>query len=785
MEKASRENTFTFFQLLITFFLAMTWTRSAAQVTGHVAVAKGEAAAAATVRIVNKENKAVTHTVCNSKGYFSIDTKNIKEDTLTLLVTYAGYEPFAIKMGNMPAKADLGTIMMKSVTLQEVVVTPESRIVHPDRNIIFPDKSMVKASNNGYALLSHLFLPGISVDPHNKSVGAIGGGKVDIYINDRRATKADIVALRPDEVIYIEHIDAPGVRYGSDGIDAAINFVVRRRYAGVIAGIDTKNAVTTGSGNNFVFSKINNKLSEFSIYYSNDYADIGKRRMSQSDVLCMTDGSTVNIEREGINTPLSYIEHDLQLAYNLSKPRKYVFRVDVMSTFYNSQKRQQEQKVTETGKSPYFIYTHPTEEYFSPRMDIYWKLYLPKKQILTFSMLGTYRDTDYGYSYLSSADKLHADTISSYGYTTLGDKYSLISEARYSKTFGKHALLIGGKNSTGHTRNRYAGEASAETVMDNSNTYLYAQMSGTLKKLKYVAGIGTSYDHYKQDDCATDFWTFRPTLSLTYSPLNFVSLRYVFRIKPVTPSLSMLSDVRQQTDDYRIVSGNPLLEPYHKQEHGVSLNYQSKRLIVVEECSFNYSDKPIMDEITRAATPSGSTIWETGFANQKSLTSLKNKLGAAYYIIPDKLVLQGAFIFTHYDSKGHSYRHQLDDFAGQMQADFMLKSWNIRMQWTSRTSSLMGETVATEASNTLISVQKTWRQLTVGLSFTDFLRNDRIKDMESVRHETMKKSYVINVPSMRNMVSVSLSWNFSKGRKYNALKKNINNNDDDSGILKI
>ena len=120
-----------------------------------------------------------------------------------------------------------------------------------------------------------------------------------------------------------------------------------------------------------------------------------------------------------------------------------------------------------------------------------------------------------------------------------------------------------------------------------------------------------------------------------------------------------------------------------------------------------------------------------------------------------------------------------------MQADFMLKSWNIRMQWTSRTSSLMGETVATEASNTLISVQKTWRQLTVGLSFTDFLRNDRIKDMESVRHETMKKSYVINVPSMRNMVSVSLSWNFSKGRKYNALKKNINNNDDDSGILKI
>ena len=310
-------------------------------------------------------------------------------------------------------------------------------------------------------------------------------------------------------------------------------------------------------------------------------------------------------------------------------------------------------------------------------------------------------------------------------------------------------------------------------------------MSGTLKKLKYVAGIGTSYDHYKQDDCATDFWTFRPTLSLTYSPLNFVSLRYVFRIKPVTPSLSMLSDVRQQTDDYRIVSGNPLLEPYHKQEHGVSLNYQSKRLIVVEECSFNYSDKPIMDEITRAATPSGSTIWETGFANQKSLTSLKNKLGAAYYIIPDKLVLQGAFIFTHYDSKGHSYRHQLDDFAGQMQADFMLKSWNIRMQWTSRTSSLMGETVATEASNTLISVQKTWRQLTVGLSFTDFLRNDRIKDMESVRHETMKKSYVINVPSMRNMVSVSLSWNFSKGRKYNALKKNINNNDDDSGILKM
>ncbi|MGM9713876.1 MAG: carboxypeptidase-like regulatory domain-containing protein [Prevotella sp.] len=178
MEKSNRKNTLTFFQLLVTSLLAMIWTSSAAQVTGHVTVGKGEPAAAATVRIINQENTAVTQTVCNSKGYFSIDTKNIKEDTLTLLVTYTGCEPFAIKMGNMPAKADLGTIMMKSVTLQEVVVTPESRIVHPDRNVIFPDKNMVRASNNGYALLSHLFLPGISVDPHNKSVGAIGGARL-------------------------------------------------------------------------------------------------------------------------------------------------------------------------------------------------------------------------------------------------------------------------------------------------------------------------------------------------------------------------------------------------------------------------------------------------------------------------------------------------------------------------------------------------------------------------------------------------------------------------------
>lgn len=94
---------------------------------------------------------------------------------------------------------------------------------------------MVKASSNGFELLNLMTLNGIKVDPVTQTVSSMEGGSVQVRINDIVASTQDIMAVRPDEVVRVEYIDNPGIRYSDSGLKAVINYVVKRRSAGYVA----------------------------------------------------------------------------------------------------------------------------------------------------------------------------------------------------------------------------------------------------------------------------------------------------------------------------------------------------------------------------------------------------------------------------------------------------------------------------------------------------------------------------------------------------------------------
>ena len=88
---------------------------------------------------------------------------------------------------------------------------------------------------------------------------------------------------------------------------------------------------------------------------------------------------------------------------------------------------------------------------YTPSLDIYWSLNLPKKQNITANVVGTYIGTDYKYmsrNYLfnqSPEQSMQADPVNDYSYSTTGRKYSLISEAIYTKEF-KNKVFSAGAN---------------------------------------------------------------------------------------------------------------------------------------------------------------------------------------------------------------------------------------------------------------------------------------------------------------------------------------------------
>lgn len=769
--------------LIVTFFITGVISVKA-QVKGIILDNQNQPLEYANVVLLTTDSLFVDGAISNANGFFSVSPKGSNAKNYFLSISFSGYEQQTILLNNLPGSIDLGNIVMQSATLNEVIVTTSRSISKTDRQLIFPTKQIVKSSTSGYDMLNKLMLPGLKVDIVNKSIAKMGGGNVQIYINDKKATQADVITMRPDEVIRVEYIDAPGVQYANDNVEAVVHFIVRRRISGVVAGINTTNAITTGNGNNVVFLKYNHNQSELGINYSNNYGVVDKRYINQTDVYTLADNTEHIVDRKGLNTHLKYVQHRMQLTYNLSVPKKYVFEANFRGVFYDSPNRGHQQRISETGKPIYFSITEPTEKYHSPVIDLFYRVNLPNKQVFTANLVGTMIDTKYGYSYKTFSDESFSTPINEYGYQTIGEKYSLIGEIRYNKQFDAFSFITGIDHLEGYTRNQYTGIDNILNKMNNATTYLYSQLQGALGKVNYIAGAGISYQTYKQGEGNYKYWLFRPSLTLSYMPFKGANIRNRFYIKPRIPSLSSLSDVRQQANDIEFRLGNPNLKPYWDATNMLIFSYQYKRLYIENTFGYTYSHKPIMEEIVRKTDNAGKTFFEFGFDNQKSSNQLWNYLAGQYYVIPDKLAIQGGISFQTYKSNGNNYAQTHNHIWGILQADLMLDKWNIGANWNSREKSLSGETISFGQKYSNLYVNYQLKNITLGANWSYILMKNGHTSGEKTISRFVNKKLNVFVPDWANMISVSFSWNLNKGRKYQSQRKTINNSDTDSGIFK-
>ena len=104
-----------------------------------------------------------------------------------------------------------------------MTVTAANIINQADRKIVFPSQKQLEASTNGINLLQALMLPRIQVNPLTKSVGLAGGGTVQLCMNGVKVSTEDINALQPEDILRIEYLEDPGLRYGS--AEAVLNYI--------------------------------------------------------------------------------------------------------------------------------------------------------------------------------------------------------------------------------------------------------------------------------------------------------------------------------------------------------------------------------------------------------------------------------------------------------------------------------------------------------------------------------------------------------------------------------
>lgn len=696
---------------------------------------------------------------------------------------------FAAALIGAAAHAQTDSIEVDTTyTLGEVTVNGMRVINKVDRQVLLPTSTMKKHSSNGYDLLNKMTLNGIITNPERQEIRSLRGGGVQVRINDIKANQQDITALRPDEVVRVEYIDNPGVRYSDGSIDAVINFVVKRRYAGYVGGLGTMQAFTTGFNNSNAYFKYNYKKSEFCIYYNFSYRGYDERKVDSENTYFFPDGTQRQRQYLGYNTDFMYTTNTVQLGYNLAEPDKYTLNVSLYYNQNNTPKYGYNQLAKETSMPDLYIYNKKSKKMYIPSLDIYWSLNLPKKQNITANVVGTYIGTDYNnlsrnYLFSQSPEQsMQADPVNDYSYSTTGRKYSLISEAIYTKNFNREVFSAGGEYTVSHTDNAYKGAVNTDAVLNSNNLYLFAQLQGKLGVFNYQVGLGANYLAIHHGDIGFNKWTLRPQLSLSTKITDNLFVRYSGRMSQLSPSLSQLSDVRNQSDELNASDGNTGLKPYTGYSNSLTVSWTRPLFNFQLYGSWYYAPDIIMTSYIPELQDDGTYLLISKPENQKSFS---RKSLAAYFTlhaIRDILDISLYGDYSNYSSRGLVYSHNYDAWRWGGSANLMLGRWNVSASFYTAPKSYFAESMGKGENQSNLSVSYKYKDLKVGLGVLllgypqgyDYVGKTDSKYLQSTSHTYIKDN--------GNMVYFTLSYNFSHGRKYQTERKKLHNSDNDNGI---
>lgn len=674
------------------------------------------------------------------------------------------------------------TIMSKQ--LNEVVVKASRRLERGDTLSILPSANQRKFSMSGFELFRNMMLPGLRVNTITGELSMSNGESVVVQIDGRQVDRQNILALRPKEVAKVEFIQNPGSEYGYDSsIGAVINVIMKQRTDGYAAAVLLNNAVTTANGQNFTFGKYTKNNSEYTLSLNSDYTSLSRRRVDNLNTYTFEDHPKT-IAFEGMNTRLKYTENTLQAGYNHYIPKKHIFDVSFKGVFYYSPDRAYAQKVAEEGEAPYFQMSRPYEKYLSPQLNFFYKRFIGKSSTLTANLVGRYLHTDYHYNVFESPTNRFDYDNPTYRYGTVSNRQSYIGEIKYSNKFNrKFTLSVGARGSYSYTSNDYTLNESSIDRLHDTNVYAYASASGYFGKLYYLAGVGMSGRMINQNHNTYDKWMFRPELQFSYRAKGWrFNLRGIMLQN--SPSLSEMATTEVRTNRYELRKGNPDLEDWWKYRMSLKISKKILFFNIQNTLSYTNAHNPVMSFVERITDREGDMLFMTSFKNQKRMSVLTDNF-VLDFGLGDNLSVSGGINYNQYRSRGISYSHNLDSWQFSFAADWYSGNLNAGINIRSREKTLSGESYSyTGAYNNMYInyiIGNRWRfgiiaQYLLCKNGPTF--KDELKSYYMTKHET------IVVPAQKNMIMVTVAWNFSAGKQRKEAKIDMHNSDVNTGIFK-
>lgn len=657
----------------------------------------------------------------------------------------------------------------RTYVLSDVVVKGANLIQKSDRLILYPSSNMQKASSSAWDLLSKVKLPGVIVDRQNKNATMIDGGHILFKINNVDATIAEYLTIDPNDVKKVEYIDKLGSRYSDRNISAIINVLTKRHTSGGQLGIYEDAALTTMSLYNSAYIKLNKANSLFSLNYNSKYRDYNH---SYTDTYLKSED--IDIFRKGIESPYGYFLQNINAIYNYQKNAftlnaKFIYSTNRNTNQNSSQDIYFNQEIV--GRS----FTTPKDKSHSPAIDLFSEYKISSKQTLLFNIVGKVLRTNYNYAYTETIN----ESNSRFEYDVDGKRKSLITEAMYSYSLPKLTWNTGLRYKFFDTHNTYSDDIANDVVSRDQNLYAYSQLSGKIKNIYYMGGIGINWVHYKEEGNSFCKVLYRPLGRIKYMPLAHVGISYEVSMQPIIPSLSTLSGITKSLNKYEFETGNTALRPYDNIKQKLSLSWNPKRWYL----SLNYN----IESAKKLFAPGILSIDErVGYQRMDFHSKYAHKIDfyTSYDIIKDMLYVDAYFSYNYYKYKKEDERFSLSDYAYGGKIVFYLGNFTANVSFNHSPKELSGMKRFYGESTGSIDCSYKYKRLTFSLGlWNPFKHYVQSSGYEYVRNDLYKTEY-FRIKDNANMVTIGIAYDMNWGKSYKTGKRRLNNYDNVDGIVK-
>ena len=702
------------------------------------------------------------------------DLKEVPKGDYILQCSYVGYESFTMVLKQLEQNADLGEIRLKPATeiLDEVVVEGEKIIRKIDRQLVMPTEAQKKASTNGVSLLQHLQLPNLSVNPLNKVISTNYGESVQLRINGVEATEAEVVAIRPTDVIRVEVHEQPGLRYG--GAAAVVDYIIKRRDTGGNVSVDLTNGVSPlGFGNYQLSGKYHQGKSSLSALIQWSRRDLEWNRENE-EMFCFPDQTITNREVVASPNRIKYDYLTTSLNYNYTNGEKSMlniaFRNNLKDIPYSFTDRNtllfQEDRV-------YKVKDRESTKAVISSLDIYYQLNLKNDRHLYFDVVGTYLKSDGRRTYsMTEQGRIPVEIASK----TEGDKYSLIGEAIYERVLSDSRMTAGVRHHQATTENVYDSDVFTKVSMNTAETSFFVEYQGKVNKLNYTFGVGAMRTYYKQGDAKQEKYFFRPTLNLS-TQLGKLYLRYNASLSGYAPSLSEMSDVTQSMDAYQVRRGNPDLKSITFFTNQLLASYRTKGVSAELSARYSYDDKPIMEE-----TRFEDGMFVRTFDNQKGFHRLNLQANLQIQPFKEYVSIRLNPYLNRYISQGNTYIHTHSNWGFRGSIIGMYKQWMVMVDMSTSYHELWGETLNKGESIHSVALGYNKEKWALQVMVMNPFTKDYHQGVENVSCLAPSKQVAFS-RDFCPMFMLNASFNLNFGKQKKTASKRINNDDTDTGIL--